>query len=214
MVDRYSKSVECLPYHKEDKAMDTELSFWNNIIATCGVPKIIISDRDPSFASEPLTNLYDILATKHAFSTAYHPQTDDLAERMIQTMKTCYTSERFIAEEKEYNKQSYDKAHTQPNFNEGDKVLLSTLNFDNLKGPSKMIDSFVGPLTIIRLIGENVANVRLTGEFSWKHQVFPVSLFKPYHQTGEDKGPSRNKSHTPQDIVEVEDSPGPVKKDN
>ncbi|MBW0530504.1 hypothetical protein O181_070219 [Austropuccinia psidii MF-1] len=67
--------------------MYTALLFWNNIISTCGFPKIIISDRDPKFTSEIWTNLYDILGTKHEFSTAYHQQTDVLAERMIQTME-------------------------------------------------------------------------------------------------------------------------------
>ncbi|MBW0466302.1 hypothetical protein O181_006017 [Austropuccinia psidii MF-1] len=67
--------------------MDTALLFCNNIIATCGVPKIIISDRNPKFTSEFLTNLYDMLGPRLAFSTAYHPQTDVLAERMIQTME-------------------------------------------------------------------------------------------------------------------------------
>ncbi|MBW0531913.1 hypothetical protein O181_071628 [Austropuccinia psidii MF-1] len=76
-----------LPLHKEDKAIDTALLFWNNIISTCGVPKIIISDRDPKFISEFWTNLYDMLDTKLSFSTPYHPQTDGLAERMIQTME-------------------------------------------------------------------------------------------------------------------------------
>ncbi|MBW0568704.1 hypothetical protein O181_108419 [Austropuccinia psidii MF-1] len=67
--------------------MDTPLLFWNNIISTCGVLKIIISDRDPKFTSEFWTNLYNILSTKLAFCTTYHPQTDGLAERMIQKMK-------------------------------------------------------------------------------------------------------------------------------
>ncbi|MBW0591605.1 hypothetical protein O181_131320 [Austropuccinia psidii MF-1] len=87
IVDRFSKSMRVLPCHKEDTAMATALLFWNNIIATCGVPKIIISDRDPKFTSEFWTNLYDNLGTKLAFSTAHHPQTDGLAERMIQTME-------------------------------------------------------------------------------------------------------------------------------
>ncbi|MBW0492127.1 hypothetical protein O181_031842 [Austropuccinia psidii MF-1] len=79
--ERFSKSVRCLPCHKEDKAMDTALLFWNNIIYTCGVPKIIISDTDPKFTSEFWTNLYDMLGTKLVFSTAYHPSTHGLAER-------------------------------------------------------------------------------------------------------------------------------------
>ncbi|MBW0502180.1 hypothetical protein O181_041895 [Austropuccinia psidii MF-1] len=83
IVDRYSKSVRYLPCHKQDTAVDTALLFWNNIIAKGGVPKIIISDRDPKFTSEFWTNLYDILGTKFAFSTAHHPQTDGSSEMMI-----------------------------------------------------------------------------------------------------------------------------------
>ncbi|MBW0584715.1 hypothetical protein O181_124430 [Austropuccinia psidii MF-1] len=73
-----------------------------------------------------------------------------------------------------------------------------------------MRDSFVGPFTIIKLIGNNAVEVKLTEEFSRKHQVFPVGLFKPYFQIEEDKFPSRKKNPTTPDMVEVGDSPGPV----
>ncbi|MBW0561577.1 hypothetical protein O181_101292 [Austropuccinia psidii MF-1] len=48
-------------------------------------------------------------------------------------------------------------------------------------------------------------------EFSRKHPVFPMSLVKPYFQEEEDKFPSRKKNTTPPEIVEVEESPFPVK---
>ncbi|MBW0476394.1 hypothetical protein O181_016109 [Austropuccinia psidii MF-1] len=86
IVYRFRDIMRCLPCHKEDTAMDTYLLFRNNIISTCRVFKIIISDRDPKFISEFWTNLYDMLGTKLSFSTAYHPQTDGLDERMIQKM--------------------------------------------------------------------------------------------------------------------------------
>ncbi|MBW0587222.1 hypothetical protein O181_126937 [Austropuccinia psidii MF-1] len=70
IVDRFSKSMRCLPFHKEDTAMDTALLLWNNIISTCGVPRIIISDRDPKLTSELWASLYEILGTKLVFSTA------------------------------------------------------------------------------------------------------------------------------------------------
>ncbi|MBW0477536.1 hypothetical protein O181_017251 [Austropuccinia psidii MF-1] len=105
--------------------------------------------------------------------------------------KACGTSSRCIAEAKEYNKQRWDKTHMEPDFKEGDQVLVSALKFNNLKGPKKMRDSFLGPFTIIKLIG---------------------SLANPYLQTEEDKFPYRKKNSTPPEIVEVEDSPGPVKK--
>ncbi|MBW0494545.1 hypothetical protein O181_034260 [Austropuccinia psidii MF-1] len=61
----------------------------------------------------------------------------------------------------------------EPDFKEGDQVLVSTLNFNNLKGPKKMRDSFVGLSTIIKLIGKNAVEVKHTEEFSRKHPVFP-----------------------------------------
>ncbi|MBW0507532.1 hypothetical protein O181_047247 [Austropuccinia psidii MF-1] len=82
----------------------------------------------------------------------------------------------------------------EPDFKERDQVLVSTLNFNNPKGPKKLRDSFVGPFTIIKLIGENSVEVRLTEEFARKHPVFLVSSVEPYFQRGEDKLPSRNKT--------------------
>ncbi|MBW0577161.1 hypothetical protein O181_116876 [Austropuccinia psidii MF-1] len=46
IVDRLTKSMRCLQCHKEHTAMDNALLFWYNIISTCGVLKIIISDKD------------------------------------------------------------------------------------------------------------------------------------------------------------------------
>ncbi|MBW0492901.1 hypothetical protein O181_032616 [Austropuccinia psidii MF-1] len=63
-----------------------------------------------------------------------------------------------------------------------------------------------------RVLVENTVEVKLTEEFSSKHPVFPVSSVKPYFQTEEDNFPSRKKNHTPPEVVEVEDSPGPVRK--
>ncbi|MBW0481532.1 hypothetical protein O181_021247 [Austropuccinia psidii MF-1] len=80
--------------------MDKALLLWKHIISTCGIHKIIINDRDPKFTSEFWTNLNDILGAKLAFSTAYHPQTDGLAERMIQTMNEIIR--RFCAYGMEY----------------------------------------------------------------------------------------------------------------
>ncbi|MBW0513453.1 hypothetical protein O181_053168 [Austropuccinia psidii MF-1] len=91
----------------------------------------------------------------------------------------------------------------EPDFKEGDQVLVSTLNFNNLKGPKIMRDSFVGPFTIIKLIGKTEVEVKLTEEFSRNHPVSPGSFFKPYFQTEEGKLPSRKKSPTPPEIVEV-----------
>ncbi|MBW0535478.1 hypothetical protein O181_075193 [Austropuccinia psidii MF-1] len=75
-----------------------------------------------------------------------------------------------------------------------------------------MRDAFVGPFTIIKLLGKNAVEFRLTKESSRKHPGFQVRLIKPYFQTEADKFPSRKKNSTSPEKVEVEDSPAPVKK--
>ncbi|MBW0543508.1 hypothetical protein O181_083223 [Austropuccinia psidii MF-1] len=82
--------------------------------------------------------------------------------------RDCDTASKCISEAKEYNKQRWDKSHMEPDFKEGDHVLVCTLKFNNLKGAKKLRDS--------------------------------VSSH------------TSRQSRTPPEIVEVEDSPGPVKK--
>ncbi|MBW0567315.1 hypothetical protein O181_107030 [Austropuccinia psidii MF-1] len=87
IVDRFSKTPIFLPRHKDDTAMDRALLIWNRVISWTGIFTNIISDRDPKFTSALWTNLHQLFGTKLSFSTAYHPQTDGLAERMIQTLE-------------------------------------------------------------------------------------------------------------------------------
>ncbi|MBW0515517.1 hypothetical protein O181_055232 [Austropuccinia psidii MF-1] len=87
IVDRFSKTPIFLPCHKDDTAMDTALLIWNRVVSCTGIFTKIISDRNPKFTSAIWTNLHQQFGTKLSFSTAYHPQTDGLAERMIQTLE-------------------------------------------------------------------------------------------------------------------------------
>ncbi|MBW0586697.1 hypothetical protein O181_126412 [Austropuccinia psidii MF-1] len=67
--------------------MDTALLIRNRVISHTCIFKNIIGDRDPKFTSALWSNLHKLLGTRLTFSTAYHPQTDRLAERMIQTFE-------------------------------------------------------------------------------------------------------------------------------
>ncbi|MBW0549766.1 hypothetical protein O181_089481 [Austropuccinia psidii MF-1] len=87
IVDRYSKTPIFLPCQKDGTAMDTALLIWNGVISHTGLFENIISDRGPKFTSALWTNLHKLLGTKLSFSTAYHAQTDGLAEIMIQTLE-------------------------------------------------------------------------------------------------------------------------------
>ncbi|MBW0508354.1 hypothetical protein O181_048069 [Austropuccinia psidii MF-1] len=87
LVDRYRKTPMFLPCHQDETAMDKAIIIWNKFIIHTGVFQNIISDRDPKFTSALWTNLHNLFGTKLSFSTAYHPQTDDLEGRMIQTLE-------------------------------------------------------------------------------------------------------------------------------
>ncbi|MBW0473728.1 hypothetical protein O181_013443 [Austropuccinia psidii MF-1] len=85
--DRFSKTPIFLPCCKDDTAMDTPLLIWNRLISWTGIFTNLISDRYPKFTSEEWKNLHQLSGTKLSFSTACHPQTDGLAERMIQSLQ-------------------------------------------------------------------------------------------------------------------------------
>ncbi|MBW0520006.1 hypothetical protein O181_059721, partial [Austropuccinia psidii MF-1] len=87
LVDRYRKTPMFLPCHEDDTTMDTGIMICNKVISHTGLFQNIISDRDPKFTSALWTNLHNLFGTKFPFSTAYHPQTDGLAERMIQSLE-------------------------------------------------------------------------------------------------------------------------------
>ncbi|MBW0483026.1 hypothetical protein O181_022741 [Austropuccinia psidii MF-1] len=87
IVERFSKTPIFLPCHKNDTAMDTALLIWNRVVSWTGIFKNIISHRDSKLTSALFTNLHQSFGTKLSFSTPYHPQTDGLAERMIQTLE-------------------------------------------------------------------------------------------------------------------------------
>ncbi|MBW0460805.1 hypothetical protein O181_000520 [Austropuccinia psidii MF-1] len=87
IVDRYIKTLIFLPCHKDYTAIDAALLLCNRLIPHMGLFNYIISDRYPKVTSALWTNLPILFGTKLSFSTAYHPQTDGLAEIMIQTLE-------------------------------------------------------------------------------------------------------------------------------
>ncbi|MBW0508625.1 hypothetical protein O181_048340 [Austropuccinia psidii MF-1] len=76
-----------LPFNKDETAMDTAIIIWNKAISHTGLFQNITSDTDPKFTSALWTNVHNLFGTKLSFSTAYHPQTDGLAEIIIQNLE-------------------------------------------------------------------------------------------------------------------------------
>ncbi|MBW0517397.1 hypothetical protein O181_057112 [Austropuccinia psidii MF-1] len=243
--------------------MDTAIIIWNKFISHTGLFQKIISDRDPKFTSALRTNLHKLFGTKLSFSKSYHPQTDGLAERMIQKLedmirifcsygielkdsdgftqdwctlipaleleyktyihssagktpamlekgwnptlsydtlkkdlvdihptasnfklmldKARHHASKFMEDSFKYAKEGWYNSHKPPGFPTGDLVLVSNLNFNNIKGPKKLKDSFAGPFKMKLLHGPNAVQLELTGELMNKHPTFAVSLIKPYN---------------------------------
>ncbi|MBW0586722.1 hypothetical protein O181_126437 [Austropuccinia psidii MF-1] len=212
-----------LPCQKDDTAMDKAIMIWNKVLSQTGIFQNIISDGDPKFTSALWTNLHNVFGTKLSFSTAYHPQTDGLAEGMIETLEDMIrrfctyglekkagarlpydtlkkdlvdihpTASRFhimldkardhanrcMQDSFKYAKERWDKSHNPTDFKIRDLVLVSTLNFNNIRGKKKLEDSFAGPFMIKALHGPKAVQLELTGELMNKHPNFPVILLKP-----------------------------------
>ncbi|MBW0516932.1 hypothetical protein O181_056647 [Austropuccinia psidii MF-1] len=87
LVDRYSKTPMFLPCYKDGTAMNTAIIIWNRLISHTGLLQNIISDGNPKFTSSLCKNHHHLFGENSPFSTAYHPQTDSLAERIIQNLE-------------------------------------------------------------------------------------------------------------------------------
>ncbi|MBW0468493.1 hypothetical protein O181_008208 [Austropuccinia psidii MF-1] len=87
ILDRFSNTPIFQPCHMDDTARDPAFLRWNTVISWTGIFTNIISDRDPKFTSALWKNLHQLFGTNLSFSTAYHSQTDGLAERIIQTLE-------------------------------------------------------------------------------------------------------------------------------
>ncbi len=72
-----------VPCHKEITTKETVDLFIDNCYKFRGVPKVIVSDRDPRFAGKFWQSFMRKLNTKLNMSTARHPQTDGPTEHVI-----------------------------------------------------------------------------------------------------------------------------------
>ncbi|MBW0560186.1 hypothetical protein O181_099901 [Austropuccinia psidii MF-1] len=89
-----------------------------------------------------------------------HPMASTL-KMMLDKLR--HHSNRCMQDSFKYAKERWDKIHTPPNFKVRDLVLVSTLNFNNIKVPKKFKNSFSGPFMIKALHGPNSVQIELTG---------------------------------------------------
>ena len=77
VVDKLSKAAHFIPVKTTHiKAANIADIFMKQIFCLHGIPKVIISDRDPKFTSKFWNSLFKGLNTTLNFSTSFHPQMD------------------------------------------------------------------------------------------------------------------------------------------
>jgi hypothetical protein len=86
-ADTSTKAIHIEPTDMHVTAEGVAKLTCNYVIQYHGVPRKIISDRDPQYASEYMRELYKLLGIQANISTAYRPQTDGQTERANQEIE-------------------------------------------------------------------------------------------------------------------------------
>src|SRR4051812_23789373 len=87
VVDRLTKNAHFLAMNMTDSLEKLSKLYMQEIVRLHGVPKSIVSDRDPRFTSGFWKGLQKALGTQLRLSTSNHPQTDGQSERTIQILE-------------------------------------------------------------------------------------------------------------------------------
>lgn len=96
VIDRLSKNAHFIALSHPYTTLTVAQAYSDNIFKLHGMPKDVVSDRDPTFMSEVWKEILRVHGIDLKSSTAYHPQTDGHTEVTNKTLETylhCMTAE-------------------------------------------------------------------------------------------------------------------------
>ena len=88
-VDRLTKCIHLIPTTSTINAEGTAELYVKHVFSAHGLSKSIVCDRAPRFTASFFKVVFDRLGVKLQMSTANHPQTDSLTERVNRVVKDC-----------------------------------------------------------------------------------------------------------------------------
>jgi Integrase zinc binding domain/Chromo (CHRromatin Organisation MOdifier) domain len=91
-VDRLTKLKRFALARTSDGSVQLASNTLRTIIGPHGMPRSMVSDRDPRITAKFWRELSRLLGSEVSLSTAYHPQSDGQSEREIQTAITALRS--------------------------------------------------------------------------------------------------------------------------
>ncbi|CAL9217962.1 unnamed protein product [Arabidopsis halleri] len=98
VVDHLSKSAHLIPLSHPYTSKSVAAKFVEYVVMKLhGLPKTIVSDRDPVFTSAFWRELWKLSGTKLCMSSAYHPQSDgqmEVINRCVEQFLRCFVHER------------------------------------------------------------------------------------------------------------------------
>ncbi|MBW0530732.1 hypothetical protein O181_070447 [Austropuccinia psidii MF-1] len=159
------------------RGFSLELAYKTSINASTNqAPAILEKGWNPKLPQDSLRK--DFIEI-HPTAASFKGMVDKARKHAVRCMEDSFA----------YAKDKWDKSHENPDFKVGDLVLVSTTNFNKIKGCKKLKDSFSGPFVIKALHGENVGEVELSEELNNMNPTFLVSLIKPYKSSDAEKFP-------------------------
>ncbi|MCO5610235.1 hypothetical protein L7F22_064471 [Adiantum nelumboides] len=96
IVDRFSKQAHFIPVRKQITGEQMAKIFLVTVFRYHGMPRSIVSDRDPRMTGLFWRALWQNLHSTLRFSSSYHPQTDgqsEIVNSAVLDLLKCYVSD-------------------------------------------------------------------------------------------------------------------------
>ena len=90
VVDAHRKWPGVIPVSSSTSS--SSIKVLRDLLARCGIPEQFVSDTGAQFVSEEFQAFVRSNGIRHITSAPYHPATNDLAERAVQTFKLALRS--------------------------------------------------------------------------------------------------------------------------